>query len=492
MPPFQGFIGPAYQTRSLNAGVEDLVNLYVEMPESRSGMPALYGRPGQKLLMVLPDSPVRAELYQDQRSWAVAGGSYIETTSGVPVVIGPVANDGLPAGIYTNGQEGHQNFIVSGGFGYIHDLNSNAFGLIADSQFPQGYAVCGDFMDGFFLVVTNAAAPAGTSFQLSSGTVGTPEDGTNWSTPLYLAKRSIASDNIMRLIVNHREMWLFGSVTSEGWSDTGATNFPLAPIPGVFIDQGIGAVWSAVRLDNSVAWLAQNRDGNRTVMSVNQLAPQRISNFAVEESLRRCPTISDFIGYVFQEGGHLFYVLTSTVNKLTWVYDVSQGPKLGWARWSWLNPVSGLEEAILGRCHTAAFGSHWIGDRNSGNVYVQSMDYFTDNGNAILAVRQFPHINQEQKWIVYDLLQIDGEMGVGLQAPQQGSQPKLMLRWSDDGGHTFGNERREPMGPIGAYTSRAMFWATGAARNRVFRMTCSDPVKRAFTAAYLRTRAGQY
>ena len=56
---------------------------------------------------------------------------------------------------------------------------------------------------------------------------------------------------------------------------------------------------------------------------LNQLAPSRISNFAVEESLRQCPTVSDFIGFTYQEGGHLFYILTSAIknwssNTLPW------------------------------------------------------------------------------------------------------------------------------------------------------------------------------
>jgi hypothetical protein len=483
MPPFQGFIGGAYATRSVNASSEDTYNLYVERAESPGAATALYGTPGlSPPVMTLPDTPVRATLEQDGRSWAIGGGTYYETTTGVPVPIGQVVNDGLPATIDNNGSGGgsvgFQNFIVSGKFGYIHDLNAGTFSQIAAPGFPQGSAIMGGFMDGYFFVLTKFW------FQISK-----LADGTQWN-GLDKGIREISQDNLSSMLVSHRELWLFGTKRTEGWYNNGNTSFPFAPISGVFLDQGIAAPWSAARVDNSTAWLSQNRDGDRMVMQVDQLAPKKISNWAVDESLRRCPTVSDFIGFAYQEGGHLFYILTSAVNNLTWAYDPSEGPRTGWAKRSWFNPTTGRHEAILARCHAPAYGQHWVGDRKSGNIYNQSLDYFTDNGTNILAVRQFPHLNNERKGMIYDLLQIDGEAGVGLQAGQ-GAQPKLMLNLSDDGGHVFGGATEEDWGREGDYLRRAMFWRLGWSDNRVFRLSCSEPIKKVFTAAYLRLREGK-
>lgn len=480
---FPGFVGPAYTTQSLNASAEELINLYLETLESPSaqGQPVYYGTPGLSLLMTLPGGAPRAVFYQDGRSFAIGGSRCYETTSGAPVDCGDVGNDGLPATMSSNGSAGGQLFIVSAKHGYILNLKAAnpAVALIASPTFPNGSALMGAFMDDYFLVLTP------TTFQISALT-----DGTTWS-GADVASREIASDNFAAFLVNHRELWLMGTLTSEGWYDNGNASFPFAPISGVFIDQGIAAPWSLARLDNSVAWLAQNRDGTRQVMIVDQLAPRRISTHAVELSLRQCASVSDFLGFSYQEEGHLFYVLTSASNQLTWVCDASE--RYSWHKRAYWNTVTGQFEAILPSCHAQSFGAHWVGDRASGHLYTQALGVYTDNGNPIRSLRRTPHVNQELHRLVYDLFQVDGEVGVGLPLPDGsvGVDPVLMCRWSDDGGHTYSNERRTSFGRLGNSGQRAQFWRCGSGRNRVWEISMTDPVKRCFTNAYLHVRAGR-
>jgi hypothetical protein len=63
-----------------------------------------------------------------------------------------------------------------------------------------------------------------------------------------------------------------------------------------------------------------------------------------------------------------------------------------------------------------------------------------------------------------------------------------MLRWSDDGGHTWSNEHWTSMGKIGSYGYRA-FWRrlgmTDKLRDRVYEVSGTDPVKLAITGAEL-------
>jgi hypothetical protein len=62
--------------------------------------------------------------------------------------------------------------------------------------------------------------------------------------------------------------------------------------------------------------------------------------------------------------------------------------------------------------------------------------------------------------------------------------PQAMLQWSDDGGFTWSAERWEDIGKIGEYYTRMHWHRLGASRNRVFRMTISDPVKRVLIASH--------
>jgi hypothetical protein len=69
-----------------------------------------------------------------------------------------------------------------------------------------------------------------------------------------------------------------------------------------------------------------------------------------------------------------------------------------------------------------------------------------------------------------------------------GYNPQAMLRWSDDGGHTWSNEHWASMGKIGEYGFRT-FWRrlgmTQKLRDRVYEVSGSDPVKIAIMGAEL-------
>ena len=63
-----------------------------------------------------------------------------------------------------------------------------------------------------------------------------------------------------------------------------------------------------------------------------------------------------------------------------------------------------------------------------------------------------------------------------------------MLRWSDDGGHTWSSEHWTSMGKLGEYATRT-FWRrlgmTVKLRDRVYEISGTDPVKIAIMAAEL-------
>lgn len=63
--------------------------------------------------------------------------------------------------------------------------------------------------------------------------------------------------------------------------------------------------------------------------------------------------------------------------------------------------------------------------------------------------------------------------------------PMLSLTYSDDGAHTFGNERSVSIGKTGEFSERVMFRRLGRARDRVYQVTGSDPVPYRLIASYL-------
>jgi len=72
----------------------------------------------------------------------------------------------------------------------------------------------------------------------------------------------------------------------------------------------------------------------------------------------------------------------------------------------------------------------------------------------------------------------------------QGGDPKLNLSWSEDFGRTWSNARQISMGKTGEYRKRLKFWRLGQARDRVYKIEISDPVKRVILSADLEAQAG--
>ena len=87
-----------------------------------------------------------------------------------------------------------------------------------------------------------------------------------------------------------------------------------------------------------------------------------------------------------------------------------------------------------------------------------------------------------------DLLTESGEDLLVSVATVQGVNPQAMLRWSDDGGHTWSNEHWRSMGAIGQYGYRTIWRRLGMTeklRDRVYEVSGTDPVKIAIMGAEL-------
>jgi Neuraminidase (sialidase) len=75
----------------------------------------------------------------------------------------------------------------------------------------------------------------------------------------------------------------------------------------------------------------------------------------------------------------------------------------------------------------------------------------------------------------HDRLEIVLETGVGA-TTGQGSDPKIMLKKSDDGGKTWQALPDRTFGKRGERLSRAVWHNLGSARKRVYKASVSDPV----------------
>lgn len=437
-----------------------------------------------------------------------------------------------------------------------------------------------DFMDGYFV----AQQSDSQEFALSN-----LEDGTNWD-PTDVGQIEEYPDNLERVLVNDEICWMFGATRTVPYYDSGAPLFPWVPIENVLIENGIAAPDSAVRLDNSVFWLGKDERGQGIAWRMNGYTPTRISTHAMEYAWAQYATISDAVGYAYQDQGHSFYQLCFPSAQATWVYDVATGL---WHQRD--RDVDGQSLAHPSWTHCFAFGKHLVGDPFSANIYDMSLAYGDNAGTPKRWLRRAPHVSLEERRITYDELQIyiesgDGpDQGTGVPVgypfislqdstgqwyqvsvsdqgilssktaagdfdqsgangiwtllrttdqtlwqlefePTQGriiavqvesayqplevinfispgrlqfvlliletgqlevsevplsSGPEMMLRWSKDGGHAYSSEHILSCGKLGQYTYRAIMRRMGIARDMVFELSGTTPVR--IIDAYLST-----
>ena len=186
--------------------------------------------------------------------------------------------------------------------------------------------------------------------------------------------------------------------------------------------------------------------------------PKRISTHAVESDISG-GVISDAIAYTYQQGGHEFYVLTFPAQDKTWVYDVATDM---WHKRAYRDNLNILHRH-LSNCHAVFQGMNLVGDFSNGMIYSLDQNTFTDNGQPILRLRRTPHLTDSFNRVYFDFLQIQFQPGVGL-VTGQGSTPQMMLRWTDDGGHTYGPELQASLGRTGETAKRVRWTRLGQTR----------------------------
>jgi hypothetical protein len=344
-------------------------------------------------------------------------------------------------------------------------------------------ASCVDVVDNYFIYNRPHTQQYASSDLLSPITYG-----------LAFASKFTGPDDLVSLIVDHGQIYLLGEKTSEVWADVGTFPFPFQRIPGASSQHGIAAEFSMARFGNSFAYVSRNDRGQAVVVQMNGYFPQRISTHAVENTLVN-QDISDAVAYTYQLEGHECYVVSFPSLELTWVYD---GATQMWHKWLWCDNQNNFKRH---RSNCSAFfqGVVLVGDYENGQIYRLDPNNYTDNGQHIRRVRRCPHLVADFQRQYFDELQIQFQPGVGLQGIETfplgdndiGINPQAMLRWSNDGGSTWSNEHWAGIGKVGKYQNRIIWRRLGQARDRIYEVVVTDPIKAVIISANLKASVGE-
>lgn len=306
---------------------------------------------------------------------------------------------------------------------------------------PSGGCASICYFDGYFV---GTQVGAGTAFFSSA-----LRDPFTWDALDYANADSV-NNVIFRSITHKGELWVLGQAGVEVWYDAGAPHFAFRRQSGGVIQPGV-VPRTVVQLDNSVWWLARDGCVYRTGGS-NGYQLARISTHAIEAITEAYnPEMAFAVGYM--QEGHAHYCLTLTDAQRTLAYDAAT--KMWHDRSSGADGEGPWRALVAGRVGEDAY----VGDA-AGRLYLIDPDGTTDNGVAIYQRVTLPPLYAATRRAFCARAELE------MEAPPA---TDVTLRWSDDGGRTFGGGPRIMSGADAqAWRRRLVSTRLGSFRQRVF------------------------
>ena len=463
-------VGGSAEGRSTNASSATCINWFVEKTEEGE---SLVPTPGATEFSNPTSGEVRGCIAYNDLAYFVIGNSLYEIDSqGDSTFRGNLNSFSGRVAMAHNGTRQDQNqqiMIVDGTNGYIYNNDTQTLVEITDEDFKPSNSVV--FLDGYFIFNhkdTDRFAFTGLY------------DGENI---LFSDIESVDAfpDNLLNVIADRRELFLFCEQTVEIWYNSGNLDNTFQRFQGGMTEMGCVAAYSPAQFDNSIVWLARNKRGDGMVcILADNYRPEVISTQEINYQIAQYSRIDDAFGYAYQDEGHEFYVLTFPTAKVTWCFDA--------ATRKWHQRAHVIDDNFPNRerynCHTFAMGKHLLGDFINGKIYEMSSTEGEFMGERIPRERTTISITDEENRTRISSFQLDMQEGIG--DPNGVNDADMWLSYSKDGGHTFSDEVVRSAGKTGKYATRLMWRKLGKARNWIFRIRTWSPNKPLLKGAFAR------
>lgn len=444
------------------AATSRLVNCFIEQLPAGAKAPTLLSRaPGITTWATVGTGPIYGTLAALGYLFVVSGTKlYRVDQFGTATVLGDIGAVSSISGIDMDANT-TSVVVVNNPNAFYWD--GTTFGQIVDPDFTARGASQVEFINNFLLFL-----------QPNSGIFFGADLGSATSfDSLQFATAEASPDELVGMQTDHVQEILFGSESVEIWDNTPIPGFPFQRSINGFVEIGCFNGKSIAKCDNSVFWLANDY----TVRRLDGVTPVRISQHGIEQLIQNA-TISTANAFSYSQGGHLFYVLS--FNEVTVVYDATT------QKWH-ERQTYGFDNWNAGT-HASAFGYELVGSTQTGAIGILSKGVYAEWGATQRMSWVYEAIDNEGNRLIIDELEVGLKTGVGL-TTGQGSDPQMMMDYSDDSGETWTSLPNKSMGAIGRYRDKVVWNRCGSTNSaRVFRGAVSDPVDVQITSTFARIR----
>lgn len=281
---------------------------------------------------------------------------------------------------------------------------------------------------------------------------------------LDFATAESSPDPLVRAFVDHNELWLAGTTTTEIWQLSGGADFPFSPYSNAQLERGCSAKLAYAAEDNTIFFLGDDK----VVYRADGYRPVRVSQSAVEDRIAdlSAANVAACSAFTYTWRGSKFLVLTFG-EMLTEVYNISTGlwnthETYGLDYWDVVGSNGGHTNYVMTSRGICLFAK--VNTDEEGLMY-RGGDSAPGNAgfNRRMTVNKF-HLGAE----------------VGRAAA--GIEPEVMLRIAPDG-ETFGNEQLRSLGEAGALNRQVVWRNLGQGRKPVLRVGITDDVEFTITSA---------
>jgi hypothetical protein len=323
------------------------------------------------------------------------------------------------------------------------------------------------YLNGYTICAGNRDGVPSNSFFFSK-----PYKNDQWDALNFASAEGVA-DPLTTVKTVGGDVWLFGPRSYEVWQTTGNFKKPFTRVSGSMGSIGSAAPEAVSVIGDTVFFLGSGATGNTRAYMSKGYAVTPISTDALEQQWANFASFGDATGFAYSMEGRTYWVITWINDNITYVYNAETG---SWHQRASRNATLDVFNRWLISQGAYAYDSIYVGDLEGTKLYSLSSAFCDEDGNPIVRVRRSPHIHNGMGMLMHRSIAVDVETGMGL-ATGQGSNPQIMMRYSSDGGRTWSSELWITAGRQGEYRTRCKWSRLGVARDRVYELYCSDPVR---------------